>query len=98
MIMLRQPPVDARGRRVAGFVRAGALLALVVFVIGTSALIGQGLDRNIAQAMFLPSAVEPAALRVEPAITPRQSTPDVPTVTQPTEQDESQQTYVTHGG
>lgn len=101
MSMLHQPPVDqddARGRRVAGLARAGALLALVVFVIGTSALMGRDLDRNIAQVMPLSFAVQPAALQAEPAITPAQSMPDVPTATQPTEQDESQQNYVTHGG
>lgn len=101
MILLRQPPVDqddARGRRVAGFARAGALIAVVVFVIGTSALVGRDLDRNMAQAMFLPSTVQPADLQAEPAITPARSMPEVPTATQPTEQDESLQTYVTHGG
>ena len=107
MILLRQPPVDqddARGRRLAGMARVGALLALLAFAAGTTALMDWGLDGYIAQLMPLPSAFEPAAVRAESVRAPTLSTPDVPRATEPTapteptEDDASQQTYVTHGG
>lgn len=101
MSMLRQPPVDqddARGRRVAGMARAGVLLGLVAFIAGTTALMGWGVDRNIAQVMPLQFAVQPAALQAELVVTRALSTPGVPTAAQPTVNYEPQQAYVDHGG
>ena len=101
MGMLHQSPVDqggARGRRAAGVARTGMLLALAASVAGATALLGWGLDRHLAPAVFLPSAYPPAALQAEPAVTPALFMPDLPTAIQPTEQDESRQSYLTHGG
>lgn len=101
MGMLHQPPVDqggARGRRAVGLARTGMLLVLAASVAGATALLGWGLDRHMAPAVFLPSAFPPAALQAEPAVTPAQSTPNAPTAIQPTQQDESQPTYFTNSG
>ena len=105
MSMLRHPPVeldDARGRRVAGLARAGALLGLVACVASSVALIGYGGDRH--SALLMPQLPGPALAAVQPAA-PRPTLPAPAATVQPQaqpvelrEHDAVQEAYVAHGG
>lgn len=103
MSMLRHPPVDlddARGRRVAGLARAGALLGLVACVASAVALIGYGGDRH--SALLMPQLPDPApAAVVRAAPTATLLAPAAAVQPQPVdlrEHDAVQEAYVAHGG
>ena len=103
--MLRHLPVDsndARGRRVAGSARTGALLGLVACVASAVALIGYGGDRH--SALLMSQLPDPTLTAVQPAAPmPNLSAPAATVQPQPQpvdwrEHDAVQEAYVAHGG